>query len=206
MTRSPKSSDPESPDEPPTGDRRRRLAASLRNAGRRGREELTRPGGIGDNAHGAFRNWCRRVWRSRGGGLYAVGFIVSFVYLEIVDVLFDDVPQIFQTDWLSGEAIGFGVDFMIDTLTNMISAFLWPVYMIQWEAPVGLVLLAALYFLFPRLVQKPVEHWMFEGKPAPDLAAEKQERMAQKAEARAEKRAQKHSARAKQKAMRRNRR
>ena len=165
----------------------------LRDAGRRGRHELTRPGGLGDNAHGAFRRWCQRVWRSRGGGLYAVGFMISFIYFETVDILFDDVPMVFATNWVSTEAFDFAIDFLIDTFKNMLAAFLWPFYVIQWQSPIGIFVLAAMFYLFPRLVQKPIEQWMFEGGPAPDLAAEKRDRKARKAQQKADKKAAKEA-------------
>ena len=157
-----------------------RLGEMLGAARRRGHEELTRPGGLGDTAHGAFRRWCQRVWRSRGGGLYAVGFMVAFGYLETVDVLFDDVPQLFAINWFSGEVFGFAVDFLVDTLRNMLLAFLWPVLVAQWQAPLGLLLLAAMFLLFPRVAQAPLESWLFEGQPAPDLRAEREARRREK--------------------------
>ena len=157
-------------------ERARRLTSMLEEAGRRGHDELTRPGGLGDTAHGAFRRWCQRVWRSRGGGLYAVGFIVSFAYLETVDILFDDIPKLFAIDWFSGDAFRFAVEFLIDTFKNMLNAFLWPVHVIGWQAPAGIVILVAMYIAWPRFVQQPIEHWLFEGKGAPDLKAEKAER------------------------------
>lgn len=40
--------------------------------------------------HGWFRGWFRKVWKVRGGGLYALGFALSFVYFE-VGSLVDDV-------------------------------------------------------------------------------------------------------------------
>ncbi len=177
------------PDDKPAKRRAERIGSVFRDVGRRGRDELTRPGGLGDNAHGAFRRWCQRVWRSRGGGMYAVGFMVAFLYFEFVDIVFDDVPKIFTTSWLSSEAIEFGIDFIVDTFTNIFRAFMWPVYVIQWQTPVGVFALAAMFYLFPRVVQKPIEHWMFEGEGAPDLAAEKADKKRRKAEAKAEKRA-----------------
>jgi len=191
----------ESTDKPGPG-RAERLRGMLRDAGRRGRHELTRPGGPGDNSYGAFRRWCQRVWRSRGGGLYAVGFMISFIYFETIDILFDDVPKVFATNWVSAEAFDFAIEFFIDTFKNMLAAFLWPVFVIRWQAPIGIFVLAAMFYLFPRLVQKPVEHWIFEGKPAPDLSADKRERKVRKAQKKTDRKAAKNAARAQSKSRR----
>lgn len=41
-------------------------------------------------SHGWFRTWFRKVWEVRGGGLYALGFIATFIVLEVRS-LADDV-------------------------------------------------------------------------------------------------------------------
>ena len=56
--------------------------------GSRGSHTISRLIGDGarvlpEKSHGWFRNWFRKVWKVRGGGLYAVGFAVSFIYFEI---------------------------------------------------------------------------------------------------------------------------
>ena len=43
-----------------------------------------------EHSKSGFRTWFRKVWKVRGGGLYAVGFAATFVYLEITS-LADDV-------------------------------------------------------------------------------------------------------------------
>ena len=156
----------DAPENPPP---RPRLGERFAAAGRRGREELTRKGGIPDQAHGFFRRWFRKVWEARGGGLYAVGFAVTFLYLEIIDILFDDVPTLVSINLFSADIAGFVIDFFIDTLKNMVSAFMWPVWVIQWREPWGIALLIAAFFLFPRFVKQPLEHWLFEGREPPPL-------------------------------------
>lgn len=156
-----------SEDAPETPPPRQRFGERVAAASRRGREELTRKGGIPDQAHGFFRRWFRKVWEARGGGLYAVGFAVTFLYLEIKDILFDDVPTLASMNVFSAEIAAFVIDFIIDTFMNMLSAFMWPVWVIQWQIPWGIALLVAAFFLFPRFVKQPMEHWLFEGRKPP---------------------------------------
>ncbi len=50
----------------------------------------------------------------------------------------------------------------------MISAFLWPVYLIEAWQPYGLILLVALFVLFPIVLKKPIERWLFGSNAADD--------------------------------------
>lgn len=135
--------------------------------GGRWREELTREGGVPDGAHKAFRKWSRKVWESRGGGAYALGFIVMFLYLEIKDILFDDIPTLMNMNVFSSDIVSFAISFIIDTMLNTLYALIWPVWLLQWNGIVGVILLVAIYALYPKFIQQPVEHWLFEGQPPP---------------------------------------
>ena len=44
---------------------------------------------------------------------------------------------------LSSELIGFGIQFLVDSMINFVRALLWPVYVIQLWPPAGLVALVA---------------------------------------------------------------
>jgi hypothetical protein len=141
----------------------RRVAENLRAAGELGRDAVTRPGGLSDKAEGWFRSWFRKVWEVRGGGLYAVGFAVAFLYFEIREAVVEDIPQLFaMNDILSSEIIGFGIQFLVDSMVNFVSALMWPVYVVQLWPPVGLIALVAAFVLFPRYLKKPIERWLFQ--------------------------------------------
>ena len=47
----------------------------------------------------------------------------------------------------------------------MIQAFMWPVFMIQMWQPFGLILLVLLFILFPAVLKKPIERWLFGDQP-----------------------------------------
>ncbi len=118
--------------------------------------------GLVDKGHGWFRRWFRKVWKVRGGGLYACGFALTFVILEIGS-LADDVLGIGAI--FSGQAIEFVINFMIDSLMNTMKAFAWPVYAVQYAPPWGAVGLGVAYWLFPTTLKKPIERWLFGDKP-----------------------------------------
>ena len=141
----------------------RRVGENLRAAGEFGREALVRPGGLPDKAHGWFRAWFRKVWDVRGGGLYAVGFAVAFLFFEIREAVVEDIPQLVaMNNILGSELIAFGIQFVIDSLMNFVRALVWPIYVIQLWPPVGLVALVVAFVLFPRYLKKPIEGWLFQ--------------------------------------------
>jgi hypothetical protein len=141
----------------------RRVGENLRAAGELGREAAVRPGGLPDKAHGWFRSWFRKVWQVRGGGLYAVGFAVAFLFFEVREVLLEDIPQFVAiNNILSSELIGFCIQFLVDTMLNFVRALLWPMYVVTLWPPAGAIALAAAFILFPRYLKKPIERWLFQ--------------------------------------------
>ncbi len=112
-----------------------------------------------EQSHGWFRTWFRKVWKVRGGGLYACGFAIAFIIFE-TGSLADDVlgvGAIFQ-----GQAIEFAIDFIIDSFTNTLRALMWPVYVIEWSPPFGVVALGLAFWLFPTYVKPHIERWLFD--------------------------------------------
>ena len=151
---------------PPPGPRKsvgRRVGENLRAAGELGREAVARPGGLPDKAHGWFRSWFRKVWEVRGGGLYAVGFAVAFLFFEIREVVIEDIPQfVAMNNFLSSELIAFGIEFLVDTMVNFVRALLWPMYVVMLWPPAGAIALGIAFLLFPRYLKKPIESWLFQ--------------------------------------------
>jgi len=111
-----------------------------------------------------MRRSFRIVWRARGGGLYACGFVVTFFYLEI---------QMFFGDIFAAESFGsFFAEqaseilfrYIGESIRNTISAFMWPVYIIEIKPPWGIGLLVGMYLVFANFVKQPLEKWLFDGE------------------------------------------
>ena len=113
---------------------------------------------IPGKSHGWFRDWFRKVWKVRGGGLYAVGFAVSFLVFEISS-LSDDILGIGSL--FNGQAIDFIVQLLIDSFTNTLKAFAWPVYAVSSAPPYGAIALGVAYAGFAKYLKKPIEGWLF---------------------------------------------
>lgn len=163
MAESPTESPPEPPRDPEAdASLRQRLGEEARAAGEIGRDALLGPDGVIDALRDFLIRWFRKIWKLRGGGLYAVGFALSFLYLEITELLLDDIPGFFTLDsYDAGAIIGFGIEVLIDTIRNTVLAFTWPVFFVQWEPPIGLALLILAFMLFPRFVKPHLERWLF---------------------------------------------
>ena len=118
-----------------------------------------------ETSHGWFRTWFRKVWQVRGGGLYALGFIATFVVLEVRS-LADDVLGIGAI--FSGHLFEVLISFFVDSLSNTLQAFMWPIYVIQFAPPWGGFALAGTFIVFSSYIKKPIEKWMFDGEPGSD--------------------------------------
>lgn len=111
-----------------------------------------------EKSHGWFRDWFRKVWKVRGGGLYALGFALSFVYFE-VGSLGDDILGIGSL--FNGQAVDFVIQFFIDSLRNTLKAFMWPIYVVQLAAPWGAIALGVTFVIFTKYLKAPIERWLF---------------------------------------------
>ena len=111
-----------------------------------------------DKPRGWFIEWLRKVWLVRGGGLYAFGFIATFVLLELQS-LADDVLGIGSL--FDGRAVEFVIQFFIDSLSNTFRSFVWPVFVLQIAPPFGAIALGLGFVWFARVLKQPIEAWLF---------------------------------------------
>ena len=134
------------------------------------------PSPLIDKGHSAFREWFRKVWTVRGGGLYAVGFAVTFVILELQEVVGDlaSLAAMITGGGLN-ELIGFVFGFIIDSFVNTFYSLIWPVYVIQWQPPWGAIGLGLAYAGFASFLKQPITNWLFHDQPPPDAKAESPE-------------------------------
>ena len=98
-----------------------------------GRNPRSAPG----KAHGWFRRWFRRLWRIRGGGLYALGYIVTFAYLEVVTFASELVESTSVSGFVGAQVFEFFFRFLSESIANMVKAFMWPVPIVQLSLVTG---------------------------------------------------------------------
>lgn len=106
----------------------------------------------------------------RGGGLYACGFAITFVILEVGSIA-EDVREFGRV--FDGELIPFVVNIVVDSFKNTGLSFAWPVYIVRIAPPYGAIGLGLAFWLFPITLKKPIENWLFDGEPPPEKDAGK---------------------------------
>jgi hypothetical protein len=129
---------------------------------------VNRPRELPDRAHGWFRRWFAKVWRVRGGGLYAFGFAISFIIYEVRMLIEDFSGDSDFAVLLDGQIVNFIVNFFLESLANTIQALLWPLSILKLSPLYGAVGLALAYLLFSRVLKKPIEAWLFADETVPD--------------------------------------
>ncbi len=157
----------ERPPKKPIG---RRVGESIDAIGFIGKTAVERPHELPRHAEGMLRRWFRNVWAVRGGGLYAVGFGVTFLYLEVLEIITDDIPTLFTINLMSGELIEYIISFIIDTFMNFLTALMWPVFIVMFAPPWGAIGLGVAFVAFNRFLKEPVERWL-EHEPESTLDA-----------------------------------
>jgi len=126
-----------------------------------GDDIVNRPGVLPGKANGWLRTWFGKIWRVRGGGLYAVGWAVTFAWLEVTTIVGQIVGSDSLVSFLTEQLLEFVLRFATDSLVNFVQAFIWPVYVIELWPPFGMIALGLAFIVFPALLKKPIERWLF---------------------------------------------
>ena len=116
-----------------------------------------------------IRRSFRTVWKARGGGLYACGFVLTFVYLEIKMVFVDIFEADSVTGFITEQATEMVFKYLGESIQNMISAFMWPVPIIQFDPPWGIAILGGMYLVFANFLKAPLERWLFRDGDADEI-------------------------------------
>ena len=104
----------------------------------------------------------RTLWGARGGGYYACGFAVTFIWLEVTTLLSEVAGATSIGSFLSEQLVEFIIRFSLQSIENTVQAFLWPVAIIQrWEL-VGIAGLYLGYLLFRYVIKTPLTRWLFD--------------------------------------------
>lgn len=105
----------------------------------------------------------------RGGGLYALGFALSFIVFE-AGSLGDDIMGIGSL--FNGHAFEFVIQFIVDSFKNTFKALMWPIFVVQFAPPWGAIGLGIAFFGFTKFLKAPIENWLFRDGPIEDKNAQ----------------------------------
>lgn len=113
-----------------------------------------------------LRRSVRTMWDARGGGLYACGFVITFVWLELRLLIGELSASSGIGDFVSEQLLEFIFRFTFASIGNSLQAFVWPILIIEIAPPWGALVLVAMFYLFPRYLKKPLERWLFADGPS----------------------------------------
>ncbi|MDH3547008.1 MAG: hypothetical protein OEN22_07895 [Gammaproteobacteria bacterium] len=139
----------------------KRVGDGARALGEFGSDIVNRPGVLPGKAHGWFRRWFAKIWRVRGGGLYAVGYALTFAYFEITTIGSELAESESIADFFTAQLLEFVLRFATDSFVNLVKAFMWPVYIVELAPPYGAIGLGLAFVAFPMFLKKPIERWLF---------------------------------------------
>ena len=115
-----------------------------------------------------MRDTYLRMWRSRGGGFYGLGYVVAFIVLEIQGTISSWESA---SDNIAGvvmqEVLQFVFRFAAQSMLNGFLALGWPIFVVDKLGGAGLVLVAVAWWLFDRYARP----WIAERLPGDPHAA-----------------------------------
>ena len=112
-----------------------------------------------------------RLWRTRGGGFYGLGYVIAFVVLEIQayvanleNAATDAVGMVVQ------ELLQFVFRFAVQSMLNGVLAFGWPIYVVDKLGGLGIAMIAVGWWSFDRYARP----WIGARLPEPSRAEDAQ--------------------------------
>ena len=131
---------------------------------------------------GFMRDGFISVWASHGAGFYGLGWIVTFVVLEVNLFSGELIASDGVADFVGSQLLEYLLRVGVMSFVNTLLAAIWPVYVLQWMSGYGIVLLVAGYYGFEKLLRPVVESRFPElGKARAAADAKKQAKEQKKA-------------------------
>jgi hypothetical protein len=111
------------------------------------------------------------LWRARGG-VYGLGYVVTFVYLEARMLFSDLVEAETVADAVFAQLGEWLLRLGLDSLLNMLFAFMWPVWLLQHFGGWGIWAIVAAFVLGEKVLRPLVERHVPELRPAAPAPAD----------------------------------
>ena len=126
-----------------------------------GSTAVNTPRQLPSHVGGLLRRSLFKMYSARGGGFYASGFVICFVFLEI-STLFAELQSSGGVGGFFGEQIFHLVfRFTIESFGNTLRSLLWPLLLINWSPVFGGIFLLMGYLVFNQYIKKPLEGLLF---------------------------------------------
>jgi len=107
---------------------------------------------------GHVRDGFIAVWLAHGAGFYGLGWICTFVVLEVNTFGGELAQSEGVAEFVGGQFIEYVIRVGFLSFVNSILAAIWPVYLLQWLSGYGILVLVGGYLAFERLLRPVVEN------------------------------------------------
>jgi hypothetical protein len=97
------------------------------------------------------------IWRARGGGFYGLGYLVTFVLLEVRLLATEVAQSEGVAEFVGSQLLEYLFRVGILSLLNVVQALIWPLLVLGQTGPWGLALLPLGYLAFERWLRPRVE-------------------------------------------------
>jgi hypothetical protein len=101
-------------------------------------------------APGIARAALIKLWRVRGGGFYGLGYVITFVVLEIRTLIGTAVDSTDVVTMMVQEALQLLFRFAVQSFINGFVAFGWPIVVVNYLHGWGLLAIGVGWLLFDR--------------------------------------------------------
>jgi hypothetical protein len=97
-----------------------------------------------------------KIWRTRGGGFYGLGYVVCFVVLEVRAFIGNFEGDGDAMTMVLQEVAGFVFRFTAQSFLNTLLAFLWPAFVIEYLEGWGILLIGGGWVVFDRWMKPQI--------------------------------------------------
>jgi len=129
-----------------------------------------------------LRAWLLGLWQARGGGFYGLGYVLTFIGMEVRTFTSEITGSDSVSDFVLQQAFEFISRICIDSFVNVFLALLWPAFVLQRLGGWGILALIGGYLGFEYGLRRLVETWL------PELREARARREQQKEDRREQKR------------------
>lgn len=114
-----------------------------------------------------IRRSIRTLWSARGGGFYACGYVITFVWLEFAMFIGEIVSAQSVSAYFEQQIFEMFFRYLGQSLLNAMLAFIWPLFVLEVSPVWGAVFLGVSYFIFAKLLKVKLETWLFHDYETP---------------------------------------
>lgn len=121
------------------------------------------------------RSWFVRLWVTKGGGFYGLGYVIAFVMLEFRTFTGDLGGGGGVAGFITSQVFQYLIRISFESILNVFLAAVWPIYLLGWLGVWGFAVLIGGYLLFELAARPAVEAWFPELNEAGAAEAGEQE-------------------------------